>query len=239
MYYKSYLSIILFIYLNFCILANESKQNIKNVAPDLIIDQKLNTTNQPQSEQTNILPESVLAFPENNLEYQNKIINKINNYEIWTEAKIQEWARTINLAITSDSNEKQSTNYKQGILFKSPGLAFKLKIPNIEQEMSPSNLIPNYILVLDLALLKNDPRKKVFNMQSNIYSNILKYDIYINNINVRKIEIGYGKTEESPIYINIPNFRNKNKEIKIEIKLHNNASQFGFLYDAYIYKEEE
>ncbi len=180
------------------------------------------------------LNDDVIAFPFNNEQYLQKMVYISQEHYVWTQKRLQSWARGQGFLVTNDS-EAGGFRYGRALLFYAPGFAFRLKAPVPETgEMTPYG----WELVLDMALLRADERGKRLSTDFAFYENILRYEIYIDHIHFKTVEIGYGKTESSPIILPVPYVRDADGQILVEIKIKNHPNAFGIIYDAFIRRSE-
>ena len=196
----------------------------RNIIPDLLIQ------NQPKD--PSILPPNIFAFPTNNKEYEDKIVNKMNNYEIWSKNKLQEWSRTLGIQIQPDIQSVESPKYDNAMIFTAPGIVFTLK-PKVKDETIKKNNHPLWNVYLDIGFFKT------INNKEHQRINSTEYDIYINNIFTKNIKNENKTKEMMPISILVPRFRSKIEKLTIEIKISNRPNQIGILYDASLYEKEE
>ena len=182
---------------------------------------------------TIVLSPRVLAFPEKNNDYKNKIIDESGSYEIWHEKKIKSWAQSQGFLVTENSPIGR-VQFSRGIIFKPPGLFFKL---GIDAYNASDEYRLGWILNLDMGFFREDQNKDVISTNFKFYDNFIRYEIFINDIHFKNIEIGYGKTIESPIQLRIPFIRNKEGRVIVKIQIANRPDNFGILYDASLSKE--
>ncbi|MDH5716528.1 MAG: hypothetical protein OEZ22_02695 [Spirochaetia bacterium] len=188
----------------------------------------------PQLEDVNPQAADVLSFPHFSMDYKYKINTPEKKYEIFSEKKIIDWARAQGFMITRDHN-LNGLNYKRGAVFFPPGLSFNLYVPKNDFD----DIVPfGWTLVIDMGFLKSMDKIETLSSDFLYYQNILRYDIYIDNIHYKTIEIGYGKTQPSLIQISIPFIRDKEGKILVDIKIPNTHNSFGVLYDAILIKEK-
>lgn len=179
----------------------------------------------------NKMPNEALVFPSFSQDYLRKLKTPQGHYEIWSEQAIVDWAHAQGFSVTRD-HPAGGYQYKFGAIFYAPGLEFYLATPknSLGEPASPVG----WSLVLDLGVLRSSNRLEKLSSDFHNYNNILRYTIYIEGIEYRTIEFGYGKTVTSPVEIPIPFIRNTSGRLKIEIKLANHPTNFGILYDAFL-----
>lgn len=183
----------------------------------------------------NKMPNEVLVFPSFSQDYLRKLKTPEGHYEIWSEQAIVDWAHAQGFSVSRD-HPAGGHQYKFGIVFYAPGLEFYLQTPKnlLHESASPVG----WSLILDLGVLQPSNRLQKLSSDFHNYKNILRYTIFIEDIEYQTITIGYGKTITSPVQIDIPFIRNKSGKIKIEIKLANHPTNFGILYDAFLKHQE-
>ena len=179
------------------------------------------------------LPVHVLAFPEGSSDYKRKIWESSGPYEIWSEKKIHSWAESQGVSVTEDL-DTAGLKFHRGVLFRPPGLFFELGIG--EDEISGEERL-GWVLNLDMGFFKEDPGKESISTNFENYDNLIRYEVFVNGIKFRTIEIGYGRTAKSPIKIRIPFIRNLEGKVMVKIKLSNRPDNFGILYDASLVRE--
>ena len=177
-----------------------------------------------------ILPENVLAFPFGSEDYKRKIEEGLGKSFIWSEKKIMAWAQGQGFTITEDSPDG-GYQYNRGIVFHAPGLNFVLTAP-----MSPrGDQQPfGWKLILDFGVFYSHPFEENLSTDFKNYRNILRYEIWIDDIYYQTIEIGYGINVKSPISIEIPYIRDPSGQIHVNIRMKNHPANFGILYDAFL-----
>ena len=179
------------------------------------------------------LPAHVLAFPEGSYDHERKIFTNSGPYEIWSENKIYSWAKSQGVSVTADS-DTAGLKFRRGIIFKPPGLFFELGIG--EDEISEKDRL-GWSLNLDMGFFKEDLNKESIRTNFKNYDNLIRYEVFVNGIPFKTIEIGYGRMVSSPVKIRIPFIRNSEGKVIVKIKLSNRVDNFGILYDAFLVKE--
>ena len=175
------------------------------------------------------LPQDVLAFPYASEDYKSKIVN-VEDTQIWSQKKLNKWAHSQGFLITEDSDDG-GYQFGRGLVFYSPGISFRL-VKRVDHRAGDHDF--GWTLVLDMALIH---QKKIRSMAYNkrfIYKNILRYEVWIDGIYYKTIEVGYNQTNRSPVKIHIPYIRDESGNVAIQIKMKNNPRNFGILYDAYL-----
>ena len=171
------------------------------------------------------LMQNVLSFPEFSRDYLNRIYVDSGFISVWPEKKIKAFAATQGLTVNEDSSLYHSEQLRRAAVFTAPGLSFNMQAPANERgEFSPQG----WWLIIDLALLRSQKQE---NRNYNFYA------VYIDGILQKKIYSGYSSNETTPIKIPVPFIRNQKGKIKVEIRLNNSPSSFGFLYDAVLVKK--
>ena len=177
------------------------------------------------------LPKHVLVFPKLSADHRHKILASSGVYKIWEQKKINAWAKSQGFDVTQDT-PADNWQFRRAAVFQPPGMQFQLQIDTTEKQ----NRL-GWVLFLDMGFLKKDTNKAVISTNFKNYSNILRYEIFIDYIHFKTIEIGYGKTLASPLKLRLPFVRDRDGRILIDIKLANHADNFGILYDAFLVKE--
>ena len=176
------------------------------------------------------LPGHLLAFPFGSDDYQNKIVNIGPEAVIWTQRKISTWARGQGFSITQDSPDG-GYQFGRALLFYPPGIEFNLRAATTEKGEYHAH---GWFLVLDMGFLLPQRGLRRLSSDFRYYENILRYEILIDHIVYKTVEIGYGVTEPAPIQIAIPYIRDRAGNVKIEIRMKNHPNLFGIIYDAYL-----
>ncbi len=180
------------------------------------------------------LPADVLAFPADSEDYRGKLDPRSGRYEIWSEQRVLSWALAQGFTATSDSSMSNSSQYRRAAIFYAPGFKFKLRaITNLRGDFSRFG----WKLLLDMALLKPAPKSKFLTNRFKNYGNFLRYEVFIDGIKHREIEVGYGLTQPSPLVIAIPFIRDEDARVSVEIRLANAPGNFGILYDARLVRD--
>ncbi|MDH4262556.1 MAG: hypothetical protein OEV78_05855 [Spirochaetia bacterium] len=177
-----------------------------------------------------ILPESVLAFPFGNEDYKHKITYGLENAVIWSEKKIMAWCTAQGFSVTEDQPDG-GYQYRRGIIFHPPGLGFNLTSSISQRGDDQRN---GWKLVLDLGAFYSPPFEETLSTDFKHYENILRYEIWIDNIYYKTVEIGYGVSLKTPLTIEIPYIRDTSGVVRVELRMKNHPSNFGILYDAYL-----
>lgn len=187
----------------------------------------------PPLEEVNPLPEHILCFPWFSVDYKRKIKTNNKKYEIHDEKKIVSWAKAQGFEITRDSGAGE-LKHKRGVIFFPPKLEYELYIPkNDFDELEYFG----WSLILDMGFLKSDNMPPYLSTDYVYSENMQRYEIYIDGILYKEIELGFGKTHNSPVEIYIPFVRDKEGKITVEIKIPHSANSFGILYDAFLVKK--
>ncbi len=222
-------TLIRFVVLCMCPLLQENVLSLNKEA--LKIEKK----EEKKKEETAILLSShVFAFPKKNNDYENKIIGESGSYEIWHEKKIKSWAQSQGFLITENS-PTNDLQFSRGIIFKPPGLFFEL---GIDAHNTSNEYRLGWILNLDMGFFLEDQNKDVISTNFKFYDNLIQYEIFVNDIHFKSIEIGYGRTTTSPVQLRIPFIRNREGKVIVKIKIANRPDNFGILYDASLSKKE-
>ncbi len=200
---------------------------------NIVFSLEISKNKKTKAHSTTELPLHILAFPINTNNYLKKILENSGSYEIWNLKKISSWTQSQGFLITQDS-PLNNLQFNRGIIFKPPGLFFEL---NIEAHINSPEDRLGWILNLDMGFFKEDRNKEIISTNFKNYENLICYEIFINEIHFRTIEIGYGKTHISPIKLRIPFIRNREGKIIVKIKMTNRPDNFGILYDASLTKE--
>jgi len=182
-----------------------------------------------QSKLFETLPSTVIAFPFGIEDYKSKII-EVGNYYIWSSKKLESWADAQGYKITTDS-PVGGYQYNRGLVFFSPGLIFQLK-KHVNQRATDRN--SGWTLVLDMGMIRKKTLLETQNISNIGYENIIRYEIFIDGIFYKKVEIGYNQNEKSPIRIHIPYIRDDEGDVTVELRLKNHPKNFGILYDAFL-----
>jgi hypothetical protein len=177
-----------------------------------------------------ILPENVLAFPFGSEDYRHKITSGLEKATIWSEKKITAWAAGQGFTVTQDQPDG-GYQFHYGIVFHPPGLGFTLVTP-----VSPrgDEQRHGWKLVLDLGAFFSPPFEDTLSTDFKHYENILRYEIWIDNIYYQTVEMGYGVSIKTPLSIEIPYVRDPSREVRVELRMKNHPTNFGILYDAYL-----
>jgi len=177
-----------------------------------------------------ILPEHVLAFPFGSEDYRQKITSDQEKATIWSEEKIMAWAKGQGFTVTTDQPDG-GYQFRRGIVFHPPGLGF-----NLSTHLSPRGDQQRYgwKLVLDFGVFYPTPFEETLSTDFKYYENIIRYEIWIDNIYFQTVEMGYGITMKTPLVINIPYIRDDSGQVRIELRMKNHPDNFGILYDAYL-----
>jgi len=177
------------------------------------------------------LPDSILVFPAGSADYERKVSGKENsaNY-VWSQQKISSWAHAQGFDITEDS-PAGGYQYNRGLVFYPPGVRFTLQTP---VGMRADKQSYGWTLYLDMGFLKKLQRSKELSTDFKYYSNILRYDILVDGIKYKSVEIGFNHTVESPLKIYIPYVRDPSGSLVVEIVMKNHPDQFAVLYDAFL-----
>jgi hypothetical protein len=183
----------------------------------------------PQAE-PDLLPLNLLAFPFGSQDYLQKITTNPEYLKVWSEKRIMAWAQEQGFFITEDSPEG-GYQYKRGLIVKSPGLDFVLSAPVTARAESQAY---GWKLVLDLGALYSPSFENRLTSNFNNYENILRYDIYIDDIYYKTIEMGYGISSPTPVIIEIPYIRDISGNVYVSIKLKNHPANFAVIYDAFL-----
>lgn len=178
----------------------------------------------------NRMPDDVLCFPSFSQDYRRKIESPIGHYEIWNEKAITRWAHAQGFSVSQDHADG-GYQYKYGMIFYAPGLTFHLSVPK------SSLSLYGWKLILDMGFLQQSSRTQRLSNDFHNYENILRYNIYIDGIKYKTIEIGYGVSLNSPLEIPIPYIRNKSGKVTVRIELANHPNNFAILYDAFLARE--
>ena len=176
------------------------------------------------------LPENVLSFPFGSEDYRHKITYGLDNSVVWSEKKIMAWATAQGFSVTEDQPDG-GYQYRRGIIFHSPGLGFNL-ITSVSQR--GDNQRNGWKLVLDLGVFYSPPFEDTLSTDFKHYENILRYEVWIDNIYYKTVEIGYGVSLKSPLTIEIPYIRDSSGVVRVELRMKNHPTNFGILYDAFL-----
>lgn len=176
------------------------------------------------------LPDYLLAFPFGSRDHERKIIKSGPDPVIWTQRKVNSWARGQGFAISQDSPDG-GYRFGRAMLFYPPGVTFTLRASITEKADYSAH---GWFLVLDMGFLQSEKSLKILSSDFRYYENILRYEILIDHISYKTVEIGYGVTELSPIRIAIPYIRDRAGNVLIEIRMKNHPNLFGVIYDAYL-----
>jgi len=187
----------------------------------------------PQEEDQDILPEFVLAFPFGSNDYKHKIHEGLENSVIWSEQKIAAWAQSKGFLATPDHSDG-GYQYRRGMVFHSPGLSFMLKTPLSAEGVAQAY---GWQLILDCGVFYSNPFEEVLSSNFKFYENILRYEVWIDNIYYQTIEMGYGVTVRSPISISIPLVRDTSGVVSVELRMKNHPANFGIIYDAFLFQD--
>lgn len=196
----------------------------------LIIISGLTISGVHAQSEPDILPESVLAFPFGSEDYKKRIEGGLEKAFIWSEKKLMAWTQGQGFMVTKDHPDG-GVQYHRGIIFHPPGLDFVLKTP-----ISPRGDKQQYgwKLVLDLGVFHAHPFEEALSTDFKYYENIIRYEIYIDNIYYKTVEIGYGISLESPVNIEIPYVRDLSGLVHISLRMKYHPANFGILYDAFL-----
>lgn len=177
-----------------------------------------------------ILPENVFAFPFGSEDYRHKVIYGLENSTIWSENKIKAWSEAQGFSVTEDQPDG-GYQYRRGIVFHPPGLGFTLSTP-VSQRAQLQRY--GWKLVLDLGVFYSPPFEDTLSTDFKHYENILRYEIWIDNLYFQTVEIGYGVSVKTPVVIEVPYVRDPDGQVRIELRMKNHPSNFGILYDAFL-----
>ena len=177
------------------------------------------------------LPRHVLGFPKLSTAYRQRISSSSKDYEIWSQKKLIDWARSQGFAITEDT-DSGGYQFRRAVMFKPPGIQFYLQVDTIGEQNQLG-----WLLFLDMGFFKEDTNKGIISTNFKRYNNILRYEIFVDHIYFKTVEVGYGKTQTSPLQLRLPFIRDRNGRVLVEIKLANHPNNFGILYDAFLAKE--
>lgn len=180
-----------------------------------------------------LLPPEVIAFPFNSQEYIHRAVSISKENYVWSQKRLQSWARGQGFQVTTDSPEG-GYQFQRALLFYAPGFAFRLKAPQGGREFDPYG----WELVIDMALLEPREGGRTLSSDFRYYENILRYEIFIDHIHYKTIEIGYGKSEHSPIVVPVPYVRDAEGIVQVEIRIKNHPNSFGMIYDAFLRKSD-
>jgi len=175
------------------------------------------------------LPGDVLAFPFASDDYINKIFN-VEGTQIWSQKRLNKWAHAQGFDITEDSDDG-GYQFGRALVFYSPGITFRL-VKRVDHRAGDHDF--GWTLVLDMALIHQKKIQSMGYSDKYTYKNILRYEVWIDEIYYRTIEIGYNQSTRSPVKIHIPYIRDESGNVTIQIKMKNNPRNFGILYDAYL-----
>jgi len=176
------------------------------------------------------LPPHLIAFPEGDESYLSRINFNGQEPVVWSVRKLEAWAQAQGYSITSDSSEG-GYQFGRGLVFRSPGISYRLTAPVTARGVRQRY---GWTLVIDMGLLKPAQKSRILSSDYSYYPNILRYDIYVDRVFQKTIEIGYGVTEKSPVKIYIPYIRSSSKTVLVEIRLNNHPANFAVLYDSYL-----
>lgn len=187
----------------------------------------------PQSN-PDLLPSSVLAFPFGNDSYVKKIYMGKDKMSIWSQKKINAWVQSRGFEVTQDSPEG-GFRFRRGAVFHSPGLGFVLTAP-ISARADWQKF--GWKLVLDFGFFHANPEEvendEVLSNSFRFYQNILRFEVWIDNIYYKTIETGYGISMKSPVIIEIPYLHDDSGTVRVELRMKNHPYNFGILYDAFL-----